>query len=104
VFTGFGGKYEHRFVADALGRPVELSCDIHPWMRGWVYVFDSPLFSVTDAQGRFRIGPVSPGAYKLVVKQPDVRHIYERNITVTNRQMMKAEIEIRAENLPQPKE
>lgn len=104
VFTGFGGKYEHRLVSDSQVRPVELSCDIHPWMRGWIYVFDHPAFAVTDAQGKFRIGSVAPGEYKLVAKQPDVRYKHEQTITITNGQTMKVEIEIRAEQLPQRKE
>ena len=33
--------------------PVKISCDIHPWMNGWVRVFDHPYFAVTDADGNF---------------------------------------------------
>ena len=65
VFTGSdGGKYVHRFVTEAGHRPVRLGCDIHPWMRGWIYVFEHGCFAVSDAQGRFRIGAVPPGTYK----------------------------------------
>jgi plastocyanin len=40
VFTGSDGSYTHQFATDARQRPVRVGCDIHPWMRGWIYVFD----------------------------------------------------------------
>jgi plastocyanin len=58
VFTGQDGSYEHRFVSEPDQRPVRISCDIHPWMRGWIYVLDHPFVSVTDGQGRFRLDQV----------------------------------------------
>jgi plastocyanin len=82
VFTGIGGKYEHRFVIEPDYRPVRLGCDIHPWMRGWVFVFDHALFSVTDEQGRFRITEIPPGEYWLTIVQPDVRHREQRKIEI----------------------
>ncbi|MGH9313148.1 MAG: carboxypeptidase regulatory-like domain-containing protein, partial [Vicinamibacterales bacterium] len=47
-----------------------LSCDIHPWMVAWVYVFDRQTFAVTDVRGRFRLENVPPGRYRLGVRQP----------------------------------
>lgn len=104
VFTGVDGSYTHRFAADPQQRPIRLGCDIHPWMRGWIYVFEHPQFAVSDARGRFRIASVPPGEYKLVLKQPDIRYTHERSISVSNAQSTKVEVEIRAENLPKPKE
>jgi plastocyanin len=46
--------------------PVSLSCNIHPWMKGWVRVFDHPYYAVTDADGRFEIKLVPPGNAQLV--------------------------------------
>lgn len=71
VFTGAGGGYEHAFHADPKQRPVRIGCDLHPWMQAWIYVFEHPYFAVTDEQGRFEIKDVPPGAYWLVVRQPD---------------------------------
>jgi plastocyanin len=71
VFTGAGTSYEHAFHADPKQRPVRIGCDLHPWMRAWVYVFDHPYFAVTDEKGRFEIKDVPPGTYRLVVRQPD---------------------------------
>lgn len=43
----------------------KLKCDVHPWMRGFVHVVETPFFAVSDGQGQFRIGGVPPGRYRL---------------------------------------
>jgi len=45
---------------------VRLSCNIHPWMRGWVIVSDDAS-AVSGADGRFSIADVPPGTYELRV-------------------------------------
>lgn len=42
---------------------VELKCDIHPWMRAWLGVFDHPYFAVTGPDGAFKLEEVPPGDY-----------------------------------------
>lgn len=96
VYTGVEGKYEHRFVAEPEYRPIRLGCDIHPWMRGWVYVFDHPYFAVTDEKGRFRIGRISPGEYRLHLIQPDLKHREQRHIEVRANQTRRVETVIRS--------
>ena len=44
---------------------VKLSCDVHPWMRGFVVVTDHPFFAVSGADGSFTIDKVPAGKYKL---------------------------------------
>jgi plastocyanin len=48
---------------------VKLTCDIHPWMGGWVVVSDGEPVAVTDASGSFKLANVPPGTYKLEVWQ-----------------------------------
>lgn len=43
---------------------VRLTCNTHPWMRGWVVVTDE-LAVVTGADGRFSLDNVPPGTYEL---------------------------------------
>ena len=43
-----------------------IQCDVHPWMRAWVGVFDHPYFAVTDNAGAFRIERVPPGSFTIV--------------------------------------
>lgn len=47
--------------------PVE--CNVHPWMKAWIFVTDAPYHAVTDAQGNFKIENVPAGAYKVKVWQ-----------------------------------
>lgn len=43
---------------------VRLSCNTHPWMRGWLMVTDEAA-AITGADGRFVIDNVPPGTYEL---------------------------------------
>jgi plastocyanin len=49
--------------------PVNIACDIHPWMTGVFMVFDHPFFAVTKADGSFEIKGVPVGTQKLIVRQ-----------------------------------
>ncbi len=48
--------------------PLKFECNIHPWMNGYVMVFDHPYFAVTDANGAFEIKDAPVGDYRLVVR------------------------------------
>ena len=50
----------------AVGRVSSVSCNIHPWMKAWVFTVPSPYFAVTDKEGKFEIKDVPAGDYKLV--------------------------------------
>ena len=52
--------------AIAPGGNVRLSCNTHPWMRGWMVV-TSEAAAVSGADGRFTIDNVPPGTYELRV-------------------------------------
>lgn len=56
-----------KLVADR--RPLKLSCNIHPWMSGWVWIFDHPYFAVTDENGNFEIKLAPAGDYRVVTWQ-----------------------------------
>lgn len=44
---------------------VTLRCDIHEHMRGLILVLDTPHFTTTDAEGRFRLTGLPAGKYTL---------------------------------------
>ena len=43
----------------------QVKCDVHPWMAAYVGVFSTPFFSVTKADGKFKISGLPPGTYDL---------------------------------------
>lgn len=46
---------------------VELLCNVHHEMRGYILVLQNPYFAVTDKDGNFRISNIPPGNYQLKV-------------------------------------
>ena len=46
---------------------IRVFCDIHSHMSAFILVFGHSYFSVTDDEGRFRIGDVAPGQYSVRV-------------------------------------
>ena len=46
-----------------------VKCDVHPWMKSYVQVFDHPYFSVTGLDGKFTINNIPPGEYEVVAWQ-----------------------------------
>jgi hypothetical protein len=44
--------------------PVQILCDIHPWMKAWVLPLDHPFAAVTDKNGKFRIEGLPPGTHE----------------------------------------
>lgn len=40
-------------------------CNVHPWMRSFVFVFDHPYFAVTPKTGAFELTNLPPGIYTI---------------------------------------
>jgi plastocyanin len=62
---GPNGSAEKKLMAEK--RAINLVCDIHPWMKGNLMVFNHPFFAVTAPDGSFEIKGVPPGKQKIVV-------------------------------------
>jgi plastocyanin len=45
---------------------VRVFCDIHSHMNAFILVFSHPFFSLSDADGRYRIENVPPGTYGVI--------------------------------------
>ena len=56
-----------------------LKCDVHDWMRAYVYVLWHPYYTVTEEDGAFRFTDVPAGEYELVFWQETLK---ERTTTV----------------------
>ena len=53
------------FARPELAIPVV--CNVHPWMRAFVFVFDHPYFAVTPDTGTFALKNLPPGTYTIEV-------------------------------------
>jgi hypothetical protein len=62
------GQTERKLVTER--RMIPVKCDIHPWMQGYVMVFDHPFFAITKEDGSFEIEGVPAGVQNLVVQIP----------------------------------
>ncbi|HKV06146.1 MAG TPA: hypothetical protein VJO53_13705 [Candidatus Acidoferrales bacterium] len=50
------------------GRPefaMPVLCNVHPWMRAFVFIFDHPYFAVTSKTGTFELKTLPPGTYTI---------------------------------------
>ena len=46
--------------------PIQYKCTIHPWMAGYVRIFDHPYYAVTDENGNFEIKNAPVGKFRIV--------------------------------------
>src|SRR5262245_24030401 len=46
--------------------PLQCSCTIHGWMKGYVRIFDHPYYAVTDEDGNFEIKNAPAGKFRIV--------------------------------------
>jgi hypothetical protein len=59
-----------------------MQCGFHAYMESWGVAVKNPYFAKTDEHGRFTIGDVPPGTYKLVVWHPYIRTPNEQTVTI----------------------
>jgi plastocyanin len=83
-------------IPTELTRPgaVRIDCDAHGWMEAWVYVMDNPYYAITDADGKFTITDVPPGAYNLVAVQSFTGPV-QQLVTVAASKAMELTIELK---------
>ena len=52
------------------GDVIDVTCDVHPWMRAYAVVQDHAAFAVTDEHGAFELKGLPPGSYTLEAWHP----------------------------------
>ncbi len=50
-----------------------VSCDVHPWMRSYIAVFEHTFFTITKDDGTFEIPNVPPGEYEVEAQHPTLK-------------------------------
>jgi plastocyanin len=61
---------------------VEARCEMHPWVRGYVAVFEHPYFAITDASGGFTIDQLPAGTYTVKVWHEGMDKPAEQKVVV----------------------
>lgn len=44
---------------------IPMMCNVHPWMKSYIFVFKNPYFAVTSKTGTFNLGNLPPGTYTI---------------------------------------
>jgi plastocyanin len=57
-------RFPKPLVAEA--GAIQYRCTIHPWMDGYIRIFDHPYHAVTDEKGQYEIKNAPAGAYRIV--------------------------------------
>lgn len=70
-------------VFDKVEEPFSIKCDVHPWMRTWVGVFNHPFYAVTNDSGEFTIENVPAGTYTLRAWHESSKRLPAQTLTVT---------------------
>lgn len=52
-----------------------MECDVHDWMRAYVYVARNPYYAITVEGGKFSMADVPPGEYTLIATQGHVETV-----------------------------
>lgn len=66
---------------------VKLGCNIHDWMVAYIYVAESPYFSISDQQGSVQITDLPAGEYNVRVWHPRMllkEETTQRRVTIDN--------------------
>jgi plastocyanin len=73
-----GAKVEKKINTAGL---MHVKCDVHQWMRAWIYVADNPYYALSSEDGDFSIGDIPPGDYTVVIWQEGAETV-EKPVTV----------------------
>jgi hypothetical protein len=75
-------------LKSTFGRPefaIPVLCNIHPWMRAYVFAFEHPYFDVTGTSGTFTIKNLPPGTYTIEAWQEQYKTL-DQTVTLAPRE------------------
>ncbi|MGD1075339.1 MAG: carboxypeptidase regulatory-like domain-containing protein [Thermodesulfovibrionales bacterium] len=72
---------------------IEVTCDSHPWMHGYLQVFDHPYAVVSDENGAFMIKDIPPGMYTIEAWHEALGKVKVANVKVESGKTSKIKLE-----------
>jgi hypothetical protein len=81
---------------------VEILCNIHSTMNGYVFVVDSPLYAKAQASGAFSIRGVAPGRYELAAWHEAASNITRKQIVVGSEGAHDVSVTVGGDKRPAP--
>lgn len=72
---------------------INVKCDVHGWMNGWLVATDNPYVAVTDNSGAFKLTDVPAGTYNVEVWQESLGKTSQK-VTVKAKEDAKANFEL----------
>jgi hypothetical protein len=84
-------------VEKPLLRPglLEVTCDSHPWMHGFVQILESPYGTVSNAKGEFSLKDVPPGTYTISAWHEALGTVKVANVKVESGKASKITVEFK---------
>ncbi|MBF0503198.1 MAG: methylamine utilization protein [Candidatus Riflebacteria bacterium] len=85
---------------------VVLGCNIHDWMKAYVYVTDTPYFSKCGADGILKISNLPPGTYNIEFWHPQLKKFIGKGLGPSINLDEKKDfsetiaVELKSENVP----
>jgi plastocyanin len=77
------GPIDQTFPEPEMAIPIR--CNVHPWMKAYVFVFRTPYYAVTGKSGQFEIGNLPPGTYTVEAWQ-EKYGVEDQTVTVVPKQ------------------
>jgi len=74
---------------------MEVTCDSHPWMHGYIQVLDHPYAVVTNAKGDFAIKDVPAGTYTVEAWHEALGKVKAANVKVESGKASKIKLEFK---------
>jgi plastocyanin len=71
-------------IDDTFARPemaIPVKCNVHPWMKSYIFVFKNPYYAVTAKDGKFEIKNLPPGTYTIEAWQ-EKYGVQDQTVTV----------------------
>jgi hypothetical protein len=72
---------------------INVKCDVHGWMNGWLFAAENPYFGVTDNSGSFKLTDVPPGNYTVEVWHETLGKTTQK-VTVKPKEEVKLNVEM----------